>query len=208
MGVVIRSKVVCGRKSCSRCGRWRHAFEFGVSHRWPDGSPKWLQSRCKTCELFRKREANGYQRKQWLSKAERRARKREWRKRWRAHPVMGAHRREYERIYKEMQRRAAGIAPRPLGSRAVRAPDIEAIPRLDGAPFAGWLEGQLKRYESLDHMAVALGVDESGLRKIMSGGRGVLLDTVDRCLTRAGEPFLLEQLYPELFDFEDERVAA
>jgi hypothetical protein len=56
------ANTTCGRKHCSRCGRWRHGQDFRV-HTWGDnGQPKRLHAECYRCTRQRKRESYHAQR--------------------------------------------------------------------------------------------------------------------------------------------------
>jgi hypothetical protein len=51
--VRIPDSVICGRKNCTSCGRWRHAFDFGYEQRT---HTIYLRSECKPCALKRRRD--------------------------------------------------------------------------------------------------------------------------------------------------------
>lgn len=209
----LRGQIVCGRRFCKHCRRWRHLLDFDVSRRWPDDSPRYLFACCKRCELVRKRQ--GRPPRRFLTPAQRRARHNEYQKRRRReNSLWRSRRQEYERIYKEAQRRRAGVRERPYVT-ASRAPDVAQrdnvhLPR---EPFVRWLEKLQPRYESIGVFAEALGLDESLLRRVLRGWgvrRGervpkpyVSLDTVDRALTSEGSTLLWE-LYPALYEVPPE----
>jgi hypothetical protein len=77
---------ILGRKHCSRCGRWRPVSDFG-HHKGAMGYT------CMAC-LRQAARVHDAQVK--------------------ADPIRLAQRREYQRIWHEVQRRRAGVAPRPL----------------------------------------------------------------------------------------------
>lgn len=55
--------VVCGRKFCSHCKRWRHAVDFHVRHWWDNETceyPRTLTSYCRTCNTVTMREKRGH----------------------------------------------------------------------------------------------------------------------------------------------------
>lgn len=74
--------VVCGRKFCARCGRWRHAVDFSPHGR--RGATR-LNSRCRTCVRLTHAEASQRERER---------------------------RREYSRLWAERDRRARGVPTR------------------------------------------------------------------------------------------------
>lgn len=200
---MIRGEIVCGRRFCIGCRRWRLVMEFAVNRHWPDGSPRYLFSRCKTCDRLRKREAHGYQPKRWVSEEEKarcireyaevRLRRRREDARW------AEERREYERIYKDMQRRRDGIPERQFRNRGPRAPDLEPARRLVAVPFSAWLREREGEYDDRVHMARALGMDDSLLGKLLEDRKpAVSIDTVEHALVREGSTFLW-QLYPDLY---------
>ena len=216
--------VVCGRKFCTRCKRWRHVVDFHAHGRRPDGYPSSLQARCMTCMRVYVRERDGYQPRRWGScmrghprtpenvgvvyeangQAHRycRACKREVYAEKREKREFMERKREYQRFWTEAKRRERGARPRQFGPRSKRAPDGERTPKVPAAPFREWLLARRHKYDSLVDMAVALGVDESVLRKVLAGEKPTLYaTTVDRALTNEGNT-----LWWELYD--DEEMAA
>lgn len=83
--------IVCGRKFCAGCGRWRHVIDFSVHARKPQ---VYLDSYCRGC-------------------------RRRWRRAYLADPAVRERHREYHRFWTDAQRRAAGIPARdwPASSR-------------------------------------------------------------------------------------------
>lgn len=79
-------KPVLGRKFCSKCGKWRHLCDFHVDER-THGVAIRFKHMCKTC--FRLYEREKY-----------------------ADPVYRERKREYQRIYLDARRRAAGVPAR------------------------------------------------------------------------------------------------
>jgi hypothetical protein len=208
---VIRGEIVCGRRFCKACGRWRLIVDFGVNKRWPDGSVRYLFASCKRCELARKR--NWRPPKRYLSDSERRQRVRDyWRERRRNDSVFRTRRREYERIYKEGRRRAAGVPERRYVN-ATRAPDLERDQDLPVEPFARWLEGRVLAYGGVETFARSVGLNDTApLRRVLRRGdhgrpkKSVRLSFADKIVTLDGSTFLWE-IWPELYpDVEvDER---
>jgi hypothetical protein len=75
--------LVCGRRHCTACGRWRHGLDFACNRR----EPLMLAGRCRTCMRRQQRAA-------------------------RRDPQRGELRREYQRIWAEGKRRRLGIPAR------------------------------------------------------------------------------------------------
>jgi hypothetical protein len=49
--------VICGRRNCAKCGRWRHVSDFSANRRDPEtGEVLWLNGYCVACEHARMRE--------------------------------------------------------------------------------------------------------------------------------------------------------
>src|SRR5881628_3070787 len=114
--------VVCGRKFCTRCGRWRLLVDFYARRYDQDGNAVWWQSCCMNCGLIEKRISNGiirrgrpYEaRKPPLTPEQRKARTRELYQCRRRDPQWLERRREYERIWREAKRREQGVPARAL----------------------------------------------------------------------------------------------
>ena len=153
----IGSMVVCGRRFCVRCGRWRLLLDF--PHR-PSGSPG---ARCYACLRADQREHIARQRQdlRWVEA-----------------------RREYHRIYKEAQRRAAGIPERHWVNGRPIKPDPSAHGnahrRVDTAPLVPqlrlWLAAHAAEHngQGLRALADAAVVPERRLWAILHGEQ-------DRC---------------------------
>lgn len=92
-----RSPVVCGRKHCAGCGRWRHVCDFR-EHR---GCPR---PRCRVCQA---------------------AYSRAWRQR--LTPEQRARINEYHRFWSEAQRRRQGIQPRNFRHRRTVIDRVESV---------------------------------------------------------------------------------
>jgi hypothetical protein len=116
-----RNPIVCGRKFCRRCGRWRHIVDFSPHSRGPKLH---LSARCQTCVRIGMRERT---------------------------PEQVEKRREYERIYLERRRREAGVPERVWGPKATRGDprphDKSNSYALDPGPLAELLEVHRVRYE-------------------------------------------------------------
>jgi len=59
--------IVCARRNCSHCGRWRPISDFGCLRRDPDGEAVWINSWCRACDRARRRPTSPLER---LRKAE------------------------------------------------------------------------------------------------------------------------------------------
>lgn len=131
--------VVCGRKHCASCGRWRHLVDFHPVRR---ANRIYADAYCRACRRVRKR--NDY--------AKRRL-DREWMER----------KREYYRFWTEVRRRRAGIPPRTLKHRPVpddppwRHPDGGYVRRrVPTAPLVPVVELWLREYAA-EHPAAVNG---------------------------------------------------
>lgn len=143
--------LVCGRKFCAVCGRWRHACDFRLR---TNGR---LESWCRTCERARNRHA-------------RRTMNEEQRE----------HRREYERIWTEAKRRAEGVPQRNWRSRGGtprnRRLFFEAEPIV--AALRRWAA---ESGESWNALARRLGMNPRQLHRLRTGeSKSVELETADR----------------------------
>ena len=83
----VPNPVVCGRRFCTKCGRWRLVCDFASLH----GQPRTC---CSTCQAVK-------QRVKYRTQT----------------PLQRQLRREYERIYREAQRRRRGVQPRNFRHR-------------------------------------------------------------------------------------------
>lgn len=189
--------IILGRTFCSRCGCWRPVSDFPLQKRGSKGQLPRLQSACYACARMLARE--------------------NYRKRL-EDPVRLAERREYDRIYKEIQRRKAGVPERQWGPRAKRGQPTAEGPRVPVEPLREWLESVIARETApvsgfgsdrdLSDLARRLGTHERRLltiRKAEYHTVGVV--HVDAFLTRYGQAVRVngfgpvervEDLYPEL----------
>jgi hypothetical protein len=146
--------VVCGRRFCNICGRWRHIVDFGVDSRTRRGTPITFSSKCRVCDRNQKRVKKGALPRA-VGSAPRELRL-EWRRlnteEKRKNAAWLEERREYHRIYNEVRRRKAGVPPRhwvsnkrgdttdPLIPVSPLAAAVEAsgVPRIEVARRIGW----------------------------------------------------------------------
>jgi hypothetical protein len=164
----VPNPVVLGRKFCSRCGRWRPAHDFALR---PVGK---LTVWCTTCQRVSNRAALK-----------------------RKTPEQRELRREYERIWYEVQRRRQGIPARPrlrpsAGGRVFlpREPLVQVmewfvlVQRANGHPDFGWRT-----------FAEMVGRDEHSLFRLRTGeSRRVTQDLADRIAVAMNIP--LSMIYP------------
>lgn len=120
--------VVGGRKNCTTCTRWRYLNDFGRDPKLPDG----VAHRCSSCRRS-------------IAKARR------------ADPVLGEMAREYDRIWHEGKRRAAGIPQQKMRPRR----DDDGRVLLPIEPIVEAIEEWLAAQP--DEGAVSLLADRSGV---------------------------------------------
>jgi hypothetical protein len=82
---------------------------------------------------------------------------------------------------------------------------------LPPGPFVEWIHGQVRAHGGQEPCAIALGISVDNLHRLTrtteaQAVKTVRLDMVDRVFCNVGEPWLLRELYPELY--ENPRVAA
>lgn len=214
----MKTRLVCGRKHCSNCGHWRHAYEFSVSKRYADGSVRLIRPWCRTCERVTGRVRHGMKRRGTPYEMQRK-----WEKCIRGHSLdprvgdvyvdtNGRHHcrvcrrlrtrkpeyKEWKRIYQEARRREAGIPRRP-GMRRTQEPIYgpQGPLYIPAEPFARWLRRKMEHYETLKDLANALHMESSHLGHIVNDERGTIhIDTVDRALMQFCEQHLLNEWYP------------
>jgi hypothetical protein len=178
--------VIAGRKHCTCCTRWRHWTDFGV-HTWTDRTktvPKRLQSWCHVC-------------------------RRRYGKRHRANLTeeQKARIRATNRVHQRRLERRRGAVER-IGGAYVKTPR-QRDTLVERWPFARWLREQ-KAIMGTGSLARRTGIQERRITAIISGyamskGHGRLkwramdwieFDTVDAALTKFGEPWMIDELYP------------
>lgn len=199
--------VVCGRRFCSVCDRWRLIIDFHARERDREGNVIAWQSICKTCQRIRTRYTQGLRRRgkpygtrqPKLSLEQQRERARELYHERKKDSQWLEQKREYERIYTEAKRREAGI-PRDEERLAKRniGPDVQ----VSALSFALWLDYRIDDYHgSWGNLATACGVDQRSLYRYRIDGDAqaeVGSDFVDSCLQAEGSTSL-QELYPHLF---------
>ena len=136
--VFTRNPVVCGRKLCTRCGRWRHNIDF-PAHRRVDSFVV-TSGRCRTCQARDERTA-------------------------RHDAVRGELLREYERIWREGQRRRMGIPPRPMNRPVPVERRTQSFPL---EPLRSMLIEWVDRYNATESVNGCGGIQAFALRSGIS----------------------------------------
>lgn len=179
--------IVCGRKHCATCQRWRHVSDFYCRHRTPSGAMRDLNGSCKKCQDRAQRER--------LARSEEARRKR----------------REYQRLYHEGLRRSKGIPARQWGPRSKRVKEQRKHKneRVDSTLFVAWLDRWTRQQEglrsansdnetilmSLEDLAQEAGVSARSYRRARTEGR-VAIGIIDATLIAAHSDLNLEDLLP------------
>lgn len=173
--------VVCGRRFCLECGRWRHLVDFPYRDmRYPgEDRPTGV---CAGCVKVRARKE---------------------RARVKADPVLYAASLEENRFRLERERRARGVPMKRWGAKNRRLPgapngNSELLP---AGPLLEWLGC---RDEPIRVLCARAGVPERRIQFVKNGQAHVSLSVVDRLLMATGQQHLLHEMYP----LDDERVAA
>lgn len=189
-GYVPARKVCRGRHHSG--SRWILAIYFDPLTRHDDGSVKYLQSECKTCQ----------RRRQLATKAKRA------RKRILPPDIHIAFRQAAERERKEFRRREQGIAPRKL-KNPPRYPVDYVDVLFDVRLFRRWLvEWANSPGRTISDLSLRSGIDDSRIRRIHSGyeydktGRrrrikNITLDVIVNILEAADEGYRLVDVAPD-----------
>ncbi len=180
----VRNPLVCGRKFCPDCGRWRHACDFRVTRH--HGKER-LDSYCDTCRLRFKRRA---------------------RSRWT--PEQRALHREYQRFWTEAQRRAVGTPSRTFRRRVPSDRKERSLLSVDPILTAinQWLQLHLPEWRrdpdrTVENLGSLAGLDARTINRYQSGeSRRIQLNAADKLAMALDTPLSL--LYPD----EDEQEAA
>lgn len=164
------AEIVCGRKFCSVCGRWRLLMDFAIS----DGDR--FMARCRTCALRCSRYYTAH-----------------------LTPEQVARRREYDRIWKEGQRRAAGLPPRVKRRAGHRTNGV--INNREGIYFpVAPLKAELDRLGDgdLGVLAARAGIPEHTIWRIRNQSDKVQIDVADKLAVALGTTSAL--LFGEAWD--------
>lgn len=216
-------------KRCTKCKKEKRfsqdkeQSEFYPRTRKPSGLIVSWQSWCKVCIRRSNRIRLGKQRagkpyksraRNKLTPAQRKQRAREQYAEKMKDPEFAARRREYDRIYANAQRRAAGIPPRNFKNGPVKINGGHADSKygkdssIDATLLIAYIEklieDEQRNLKSLGlvnadpmawtNLARRAGVSTSALRRMKSTGR-ISLDTADKLMTVAGVP--LNEIIPE-----------
>ena len=169
IGAGNRNPVICGRKFCAHCGRWRPQCDFVSLHNRPRGI-------CQACLRI-------HQRQQYRQRT----------------PEQIAARREYERIWREGERRRLGVTPRSYRNRTTVVDRPEYV-YLVAAPLVAELRwyGVNGDVTGEGYLALARrsGVSARRIWGLRNGeSRRVRIDVADKLAVALGLP--LSTLYPE-----------
>lgn len=190
--------VICGRRNCAVCGRWRHIIDFRTYDRSKYGGKVYLSMTCRHCDNAKERERyHNMPEEQRLAIQERTSANQKARRR-------------RARLQQEDIKR--------IRFKASLGKDKNGDPLLEITPFRMWLIGRLRISGSIQKLAWELDMDPSLVTRYSNGytwgsGAGrqrdayygpnpvetVSITVVDRCLTAVGVETLAD-LYPYLDD--------
>jgi hypothetical protein len=154
----VPNPVVCGRKFCCYCGRWRHVCDFRPNSR---NTRSGLTSLCVTCMRIKSRQ----QRARITAKQK-------------------EQRREYQRLWHYMRRREAGVPERNFKNRHTVIDKAEAL-YLPSGPLAAAL-AMTGEWETLARRAGV--PSRTIFRMRSGEGQYVRLDVADKVATALGWP--------------------
>ena len=155
----VPNPVVCGRKFCCYCGRWRHVCDFRPNTR---NTRSGLTSLCATCMRIKSRE----QRARITAKQRVKVR-------------------EYQRLWHYVKRRQAGVPERNFKNRHTVIDRPEAL-YLPVAPLVTVLTAEGWEWETL---ARAAGVPARTIFRMRTGeGQYVRIDVADKLAHALGWP--------------------
>lgn len=165
--------VICGRKFCTHCGRWRIVPDF----------------RC----VIDRRCARGYRLDSFCVACRRRVQREYYRQQT---PSQRAKRREDAAFYRDRLRRARGADAnyRPRGRKPV---DCKETVKKDPAPLLAVIDAHIREYGESEHqLAARAGVPPRAIYRMRYGeSRRIQLDTADKFAVALGLPLAL--IYPE-----------
>lgn len=165
-------KVVCGRKHCRKCGRWRPVSDFRAKRYKNKPDYLGLTSLCEACL---------------------RADNREVRKRRSADLVRAERHREYDRMWKTDARRRKGVPPRNW--RKDRLPrEAHKGWTVEPGPLAMEIQRMMRRGVSEAELARASGVPERRIYGVLHGER-ISIPKADALVVAMG--LHLDLLYPD-----------
>lgn len=171
-----RNPIVCGRKFCAGCGRWRHTCDFGPLQT----RDHMLRARCRGCARAWSREQRHHRTQEQIDLL-----------------------REYDRIYKEAKRREAGTPKRNFHHRRWVAEDEhESLGRLPIEPLVTAMTEHYRRQRSNGHpewsweeLSLATGISYRTITRYVTGvNNWVRIDNADRIAIAIGVPLMM--IYP------------
>lgn len=176
------ARIVEPMKTCTGpCGRRLPWSAYYASNKWPDGTMRNPQGKCKECQLqynANRRRGN----RDHLDKHNRRERAR-------------------RKTFTHAQRESIRVNGRWARRRREDIPEErwrvhEESDHLDAAPFAKWLAEEADRRGSVRAVARATGIDDSQVHRIIVGTQvRVTREMVDQALLKS--PTGLWELYPD-----------
>lgn len=178
-------------KVCAKCKARKPWSEFWAKAKWEDGTMRQPHARCKDCwrERTRKRARDRRQRDPDTVRAADRERYR----RNRRDPDWAARRRV---ITRRAKRKQMDIPPERWRVLEV---DVERMTWLPIGPFREWLGAECDRRGTVV-VAEILGVQERQVWRWLHESEQVDVDRADAAFVAVGEPYLLIELYPELYE--------
>jgi hypothetical protein len=185
---------VLGRRFCTSCGRWRPLHDFHARKRVDGIAISW-QANCSHCQRVKQRVSKGLRvrgvpyeaRRPAMTHAEHLARDRELYAKRRLDPAWLKQHREYDRIYREAKRRAAGVPVREFKHRRSVIDRIERV-FLPVEP----LERLLDAWPGTEtELCLAAGVSPRLLYRMRHESRVVRSDAADRLTMALGVPFVV-----------------
>lgn len=161
--------IVCGRKFCPKCGRWRLIVYFRMQR--TVGRPERLRPWCETCDRIGNRQTKANRTEKQLELA-----------------------REYQRFWTEVKRRQAGIPPRQMEKKPLPIERIflEPAPLLRAMGF--WADAQSD--PSWKALARRAGLQPRAIWRLQHGeSKHVRIDVADKLAVAIGVP--LSVIYPD-----------
>lgn len=178
----VKNPIICGRRNCTKCGRWRHTIDFKWSWRNPEYRQKpTISSVCDACRRAKERE--------------------------RYHSLPAEERRQRIKDAVESKRRREARRSQQIAAAQERDnAKFNQAGYVDIVPFRMWL--LLKARTNGDDLAQRAKVTSSRLNEWLEGCtwtghyceptpiRSIALRTVEDVTTRLGEPEAAAMLYP------------
>lgn len=191
-----KTPVVCGRKHCTRCGRWRLLLDFHPRERDAAGEVIAWQAMCKVCARRSERVSKGVRVRgrpygpahPRMTVEQRRARQREQYVERLKDPERLELRREYGRIWAEGKRRERGVPVRQFRNRRTVIDRIERV-FLPREPLVSELEIWRAAEGTFEGLARLSGVSARTIYRYRYGESSrVRIDVADRLALALGIP--------------------